>query len=106
MRLEFRLDFRRVNVVAARLENVVNPATQRQIAALVQDTDIAGPVPHIACAEFRSLIRSIPVSRHAIGSADRYLSGLTGRHCPVSLRSEESRVGKECVSPFKSRWCP
>src|SRR3546814_13793958 len=116
MRLEFRLEFRRVNVVSARLENVVNPATQRQIAALVQDTDIAGPVPHIACAEFRSLIRSIPVSRHAIGSADRYLSGLTGRQCSVSLvnyadvvgrnRSEERRVGKECVSTCRSRWSP
>src|SRR3546814_18009498 len=26
--------------------------------------------------------------------------------CPTELRSEERRVGKECVSTFRSRWAP
>src|SRR3546814_15800716 len=28
------------------------------------------------------------------------------RHCHLSRRSEERRVGKECVSPCRSRWSP
>src|SRR3546814_2134525 len=29
-----------------------------------------------------------------------------GRHALAHLRSEERRVGKECVSTFRSRWSP
>src|SRR3546814_8594267 len=31
---------------------------------------------------------------------------LEGRRVPVALRSEERRVGKECVSTCRSRWSP
>src|SRR3546814_20369870 len=101
MRLDFRLDFRRVNVVAARLEHVVNLATQRQIAALVQDTDIAGPVPHIACDEFRSLLRAIPVPIPAIGSADLLPSGLTSPHSSVDPL-HDTMVARGQTSPTRN----
>src|SRR3546814_1644288 len=32
--------------------------------------------------------------------------GYRGAPTPAALRSEESRVGKECVSPCRSRWSP
>src|SRR3546814_5900638 len=37
------------------------------------------------------------------GGPPRFLRGCT---CPVVLRSEERRVGKECVSTCRFRWSP
>src|SRR3546814_13873421 len=28
------------------------------------------------------------------------------KNIPAALRSEERRVGKECISPWRSRWSP
>ena len=35
----------------------------------------------------------------------RYLDGLSGLFT-VQVRSEERRVGKECIPPCRSRWSP
>src|SRR3546814_20323817 len=40
------------------------------------------------------------------GVASRCLSALEGKACEISERSEERRVGKECVSTCQSRWAP
>src|SRR3546814_16499954 len=45
---------------------------------------------------------AIPVFITLIDGHDRRLKGLH----PIPLRSEESRVGKECVSTCRSRWSP
>src|SRR3546814_41353 len=36
----------------------------------------------------------------------RYVLGLTRAELPLTGRSEERRVGKECVRPVRSRWAP
>src|SRR3546814_15502306 len=38
--------------------------------------------------------------------SERYQVGFGPVAAPVALRSEERRVGKECVSTFRSRWSP
>src|SRR3546814_3346252 len=38
--------------------------------------------------------------------AESYAKDLGQRYSPVRLRSEERRVGKECVSTCRSRWSP
>src|SRR3546814_7767665 len=46
---------------------------------------------------------------HAVGSDEPHTSRLGGRDQPflqTPSRSEERRVGKECVSPGRSRWSP
>src|SRR3546814_14959655 len=43
-----------------------------------------------------------PLVRHLLASARHYdFEGITGA---IALRSEERRVGKECVSTCRSRW--
>src|SRR3546814_19259371 len=44
-------------------------------------------------------------SAAAARAARRSLDGVFSRHCNA-LRSEERRVGKECVSTCRSRWSP
>src|SRR3546814_7807284 len=44
--------------------------------------------------------------RHIVGR-DRPFRGIADAEpCQVALRSEERRVGKECVSTCRSRWAP
>src|SRR3546814_7527707 len=40
------------------------------------------------------------------GLGDLESAGMVARHCPPKKRSEERRVGKECVSTCRSRWSP
>src|SRR3546814_10457709 len=39
-------------------------------------------------------------------TADQLASNLEAFEVPTALRSEERRVGKECVSTCRSRWSP
>src|SRR3546814_6457804 len=51
-----------------------------------------------------SLVR--PLVTATDGSFSIAFSRLTGRGVVVTSRSEERRVGKECVSTCRSRWSP
>src|SRR3546814_12022232 len=42
----------------------------------------------------------------AVGPVDLVALSLHGAMCAVGYRSEERRVGKECVSTCRSRWSP
>src|SRR3546814_11387363 len=42
-------------------------------------------------------------SRHRVGAVMHFAGAIV---VPESMRSEERRVGKECVSTFRSRWAP
>src|SRR3546814_735768 len=57
------------------------------------------PTPELALGLMLSLARNIPFEHHAMQE---------GRWQTTVGRSEERRVGKECVSPCRSRWsrCP
>src|SRR3546814_17435071 len=67
--------------------------------------------PGVIAAEARTRCFG-EVSRH--GNPERHvqvkeppLAGMTVRGiCPLPTRSEERRVGKECVSTCRSRWSP
>src|SRR3546814_14457064 len=45
-------------------------------------------------------------TKKAWARAGRLLTGKTAEHGVDRLRSEERRVGKECVSTCRSRWSP
>ena len=49
---------------------------------------------------------STPTQPIALTDAVRYLAGLCGLEKAFGARSEERRVGKECVQPCRSRWSP
>src|SRR3546814_1411623 len=49
--------------------------------------------------------RAVPPAT-ALPSASSVRSTTTSSGCTTSRRSEESRVGKECVSTCRSRWSP
>src|SRR3546814_15320642 len=54
-----------------------------------------------ACGVDRSVSDAIGISFVELGQdAERFLDACFGK------RSEERRVGKECVSPCRSRWSP
>src|SRR3546814_13201017 len=44
--------------------------------------------------------------RRALGPEQGFRSRSQGSRCPNRGRSEERRVGKECVSTCRSRWSP
>src|SRR3546814_15328761 len=58
------------------------------------------PAPGLGPAEEEALIRRQAVDHRSGLALKRELVGA------VRDRSEERRVGKECVSTCKSRWCP
>src|SRR3546814_12542045 len=51
---------------------------------------------------------ALPAPTYSIGFARSYANvvGLNGSEIGVELRSEERRVGKECVSTCRTRWWP
>src|SRR3546814_15641958 len=56
------------------------------------------------------LVRIAPIDRHGyhnllIGNSSLVVA-VYPRRCPSVERSEERRVGKECVSTCRSRWSP
>src|SRR3546814_12616844 len=58
-------------------------------------------IPPVAAAPARSAVRGARKSTRHVAMA------VPNRIFPrFSMRSEERRVGKECVSPCRSRWSP
>src|SRR3546814_3046680 len=57
--------------------------------------DRAGLVAHVTLIEFDSQLRADAVLQRKLGSLAN-----------VKVRSEERRVGKECVGTCRSRWSP
>src|SRR3546814_20646663 len=68
---------------------------------------VSGPVEAMACATFIAPLEPRLTSAPAavIAPADA-ISVTTRLPAPASSRSEERRVGKECVSTCRSRWSP
>src|SRR3546814_18650358 len=73
---------------------------------------LAGASPVRSLAEIEA--RELPRQPSGIAEFDRVLGGglvsgavvLIGGDPGIGKRSEERRVGKECVSTFRSRWAP
>src|SRR3546814_16315998 len=68
-----------------------------RIEASALSTSLAYGVDDLALGQAHGL----PVV-HAVGKDGHFLPEVL----PVADRSEERRVGKECVSPCRSRWSP
>src|SRR3546814_2642406 len=54
---------------------------------------------------FPDRVLGTPISENAFAGLGGGLA-MDGRYKPVVERSEERRVGKECVSTCRSRWSP
>src|SRR3546814_14049260 len=76
-----------------------------------------GPAHRIEVAEHRALVVLVGEAQHAerngdpahegrIELADEDHARSLAISSPLSQTSEERRVGKECVSPCRSRWSP
>src|SRR3546814_15983718 len=63
---------------------------------------ISARVPHRRTRLCEGIVRRFSVRRLPKHRQQRSPAG----SCPASRRSEERRVGKECVSPCRSRWSP
>src|SRR3546814_13119632 len=62
-------------------------------------------LPQLRVRPARYAVRRVHDQRFAVGVARRYISQITGdRQRAAAGRSEERRVGKECVSTCRSRW--
>src|SRR3546814_15369077 len=76
----------------------------------------ASPVASLPWALFGALLGALPTSvasdircppvRQRVTSQQFSLSGRCAETLRLPLRSEERRVGKECVSTCRSRWSP
>src|SRR3546814_13679146 len=89
--------------VAAPLGRHVEQSPQRidQVARAVVLAGVLGPIGHLA--------RPDVADRVAVAAKDvedRLVPILTRLHSAFRARSEERRVGKECVSTCRSRWSP
>src|SRR3546814_13118865 len=76
---------------------------QRDHADLAAALDQDRLVSHRCCSS------PVPPRLHAAGTADLGVSArreLEADHQSVPLRSEDRRVGQECVSTCSSRWSP
>src|SRR3546814_1312326 len=67
------------------------------------DMSVVGPRPHALAAKAGGLLYQEAVENY--DQRHRMKPGITG-WAQVSGRSEERRVGKECVSTCRSRWSP
>src|SRR3546814_16401522 len=85
------LYFCRIDILAAGNDHVLHAINHIEIAVLVQIAGIAGVHPAVAQRGL-CILRLVPVARPDV-TAPRN-------------RSEERRVGKECVSTCESRWLP
>src|SRR3546814_14764290 len=72
------------------LSALYNPPPPRQASAMIE-----APSPNIDA-------RDLPVSMIVL----HYTGMETGEAAIARLRSEERRVGKACVSTWRSRWVP
>src|SRR3546814_13737020 len=79
---------------------------------LVNDGDAALDVPACRACHGEQLTGVQPATPGLLGLSHDYLIGQLGawrtggRHAQAPDRSEERRVGKECVSTCRSRWSP
>src|SRR3546814_13641311 len=70
-----------------------------------------GPLNDVRCAsiEHKLGIHASPTCVMSYGDQDECVGELIGSECAgmkAMFRSEERRVGKECVSTCRSRWSP
>src|SRR3546814_13381549 len=77
------------------------PATRHRLAVAVTPCSDPQPKSLRLWAE-SELIRAAPGGLGAAKTGGNYAAGLAGQL--RARRSEERRVGKECVSTFSSRW--
>src|SRR3546814_15355376 len=80
----------------------MDPAAFARIARRIADASLGGLNEGEILADFCTALNEvdIPVSRAVLG-ADTLHPVLAGR-----IRSDERRVGKECVRTCRSRWSP
>src|SRR3546814_18373870 len=83
-----------------------------RIAAVIGDVTGHGIEPSITAFQakylLRVFLRQFRDPAQALEELNRQMSGLERQEEFISLcvRSEERRVGKECVSTCRSRWSP
>src|SRR3546814_19485488 len=105
------------------MRKLVPPGAVRFGKAVKEDQRGSVLRPHVDDIEFDPCRKSHPplleIARHrpllrfrfetrmaAKMRTDKPVSSIRGRPASSAFRSEERRVGKECVSPFRSRWSP
>src|SRR3546814_9417553 len=87
-------------------------ASQKEPVAIVEQSNkmYGGTCINIACIPTKSLIvnaeKGVPYNE-ALAIKDKLTSSLRQKNYDkLNQRSEERRVGKECVSTCRSRWSP
>src|SRR3546814_19631605 len=76
------------------------------VALQVQDIPIFLIAAALASATLGFLVWNFPFGRAFLGDGGAYFVGFILAELAVQLRSEERRVGEECVSQCRSRWGP
>src|SRR3546814_11593738 len=91
---------------AGRVQHLLRRFVERSCAALVRQDDLA---PCMAGVEGGAALDGELVERQVVAGAVERPAELVApghRRLPGPGRSEERRVGKECVSTCRSRWSP
>src|SRR3546814_12091541 len=83
-------------VTAVRVRRTNPPAAERRLLRAGEPVRERIATPQSLLAILRTKAKELPVPKAAVAAAS----------APASPRSEERRVGKECVSPGRSRWSP
>src|SRR3546814_18042124 len=91
--------FGRIDVLAARDVHVLDAVDDIVIAVGIAAGDIAAFQPAVRREGGLCRRLVVPVAGRDAGAADLQFAG-------VFARSEERRVGQECVSTGRSRWAP
>src|SRR3546814_20786680 len=60
----------------------------------------------VTSSSAEKILSQIPQDQKIIFGPDKHLGGYLSRKMGRDMRSEERRVGKECVSTCRSRWSP
>src|SRR3546814_16681160 len=84
-------------------------AVKHHLADAALALELARPAVHRAAwslaHDAATAPRDVSMAK-AMASDAAELAGRKALQCHVAIRSEESRVGKECVSKCRSRWSP
>src|SRR3546814_12274944 len=89
------------NVVAGKADRLALPRREQHIVAFVEQRDADEAVVLVLALE---LHRDLAVRGHVGECVHAVTTHAALRGC--EHRSEERRVGKECVSTCRSRWSP